>query len=727
MAASAPDPQQAPQAPQTDKGKGKQLEYAKVVPVPNVHLLTVEYPGIIADAPPILHPGEYSPLDKALSTFHPSSLPPHTSSPHSGLQYLANIHRHDLKVVECRLGSFASPPHASSSTTSTTSTSTNADIHDMYRSPLIGQAVNTQNLVIRVNKRVWKKKRRKKPDDHGVIDESQPTEYTGDVRKEYTIQVVGVADKTLRFRSMADFAFKPDLTPGRAQAQAPAPAPADADAMHVDTEASSPSQSELALDPVIQLHSALARMDLQALKRWQAPEQLEDYEVLVDDGKGAKTKRSNLRMLPPAFFSRADVPFSYNMQQTPYSELRTVPRPPHMAKPLDPARTLTTSAATDTHMQRFVNRVRLTNIAPQPFRLGKDADVPTQPSVEVLRIENRCDPRVLSRLREILERRPIWSRLAFKSQLTPKEIYELEGTNAKVYFALVGYSMVGGPWRDTIVRFGYDTRTQVESRVYQRIFLRSKRDWIGAGDTDAAVPAPAAAAAAGGGGGEAGHDVATESGGAGTGHMHLRKSYPTSRRPTVPVPVPDESSTSPADLAEVRGTQLAQSHRNVHKFDGRTLNRSIGNFQLCDIEDDMIRPYIVRTNEDPDHEGLGITWLRDVCDDETGWYTRRALDLIRQLVAARFKSLMDKGTPLGHEAVQDIVRRTKAKWAEEDADDPIPAPAPAPAPARAAEMIDPRLLDDTRRTKSVPIQAWNEQVHRSLHDQEEQEETADVG
>ncbi len=50
---------------------------------------------------------------------------------------------------------------------------------------------------------------------------------------------------------------------------------------------------------------------------------------------------------------------------------------------------------------------------------------------------------MLERLKELLRERPMWSRVALKNQLRA-EVRELNGNNEKVFYALVGYSMVGG-------------------------------------------------------------------------------------------------------------------------------------------------------------------------------------------------------------------------------------------------------------------------------------------
>ncbi|TKY85674.1 hypothetical protein EX895_005214 [Sporisorium graminicola] len=650
----------------SDKGKARAIDpvstlnndhpaipLVKPQPIPSTSLLNVEYPGILVDDAVLSSSTSSSSLDRALSTLHPSALPPLTSSPLEGLNFLSRIPNEGLRVVECRLGSF---PSSVPSEGEVQSGLDRNSIDQVYKAPLIGEVVPTHNIVVRIVKRTWRQKKRKRlssgspaqgadssdrpdvmaldpalfaegvdaghdnsqlqqPNGHEEHDDKR-SRYTGRVKKEYCIEVLGMATNTVRFRSMADFAFQPEVS-----------------------TASAGTDTIQELDPVMALHKALATMDLKAFQNFRIPEQLEDYQLPDPAGSAPK---SNLHMVPPAFFSRMDVPFNYNYQQTPYSELRTVPAPPHISRKSSVtfAHALRRDNLPAGQMQRFVNRVRLSNITPQPFRVGRDAKVPTRPLLDVIRIEHRCDPKIVARLRELLVERPMWSRVALKNQLTEGELKELTGSNEKVYYALVGYSMVGGPWRDTIVRFGYDVRKDHSSRIYQRIFLRGTPALREPSRT--AQLSPAAAAPVDGEGEE--DDEADEASAA--------------RSSLVPLPTSERS-------------------QNTHLFDGTTLHRHVGNFQLCDIEDPLIKPYIWRSNDAdlplldagsdlPILPPMGTQWLRSTWDAETGWYTKRALELIRALLAARFKALSDTGTPLESDAVDAIVSRIRQKWREED-------------------------------------------------------------
>jgi general transcription factor 3C polypeptide 5 (transcription factor C subunit 1) len=46
--------------------------------------------------------------------------------------------------------------------------------------------------------------------------------------------------------------------------------------------------------------------------------------------------------------------------------------------------------------------------------------------------------------------------------------------NSKILLSLVSYIFSDGPWRDTLVAFGYDPRKHPESRIYQRMYFRNQ-------------------------------------------------------------------------------------------------------------------------------------------------------------------------------------------------------------------------------------------------------------
>ena len=91
--------------------------------------------------------------------------------------------------------------------------------------------------------------------------------------------------------------------------------------------------------------------------------------------------------------------------------------------------------------------------------------VPAAPAIE-LPAESSLEPQVrtaVSRLRKVMESRPIGTRRAFTNLLGTSE------GALKYAWQYVGYMFRSGPWREAVVRFGVDPRTDPRYRVYQTI------------------------------------------------------------------------------------------------------------------------------------------------------------------------------------------------------------------------------------------------------------------
>ena len=71
-------------------------------------------------------------------------------------------------------------------------------------------------------------------------------------------------------------------------------------------------------------------------------------------------------------------------------------------------------------------------------------------------------------LRTIFARRPIWTRRGLANQLPPNAPLFL----AKYAVAYVAYAMRSGPWRDTYIRLGVDPRSDRSYRKYQTLMLQ---------------------------------------------------------------------------------------------------------------------------------------------------------------------------------------------------------------------------------------------------------------
>ncbi|KAG9099694.1 tau 95 subunit of transcription factor TFIIIC [Ceratobasidium sp. 370] len=89
--------------------------------------------------------------------------------------------------------------------------------------------------------------------------------------------------------------------------------------------------------------------------------------------------------------------------------------------------------------------------------------VPTEPPKHILDAKPQAKPHLLTKLRELFEQRPVWSRIALVNQFPALEGREIH--NTKVHIALVSYTFSDGAWRDTLLRLGYDPRKDPQARL----------------------------------------------------------------------------------------------------------------------------------------------------------------------------------------------------------------------------------------------------------------------
>ncbi|KAL9032783.1 MAG: hypothetical protein Q9214_007815 [Letrouitia sp. 1 TL-2023] len=101
-----------------------------------------------------------------------------------------------------------------------------------------------------------------------------------------------------------------------------------------------------------------------------------------------------------------------------------------------------------------------------PIPTSAPTDVP--PETELAALERAF----ISVVREVLTERPVWSRRALQNQIPPNLWNAVGPSVAKHLWQYSGYIFASGPWRDTIVRLGYDPRADPEARWYQSLVFQ---------------------------------------------------------------------------------------------------------------------------------------------------------------------------------------------------------------------------------------------------------------
>lgn len=79
--------------------------------------------------------------------------------------------------------------------------------------------------------------------------------------------------------------------------------------------------------------------------------------------------------------------------------------------------------------------------------------------------------RLVESAKQLLEERPIWTRRALHNSVSIED-WNIVGVNsAKYLYQYVGYMFGSGPWRDAVVKFGVDPRSDPSFRIYQTMMF----------------------------------------------------------------------------------------------------------------------------------------------------------------------------------------------------------------------------------------------------------------
>ncbi|KAG9080001.1 tau 95 subunit of transcription factor TFIIIC [Ceratobasidium sp. UAMH 11750] len=230
----------------------------------------------------------------------------------------------------------------------------------------------------------------------------------------------------------------------------------------------------------------------------------------------AAVPRSRLGLIPPPLFSRQGIAQHYNLKQSPMSVIHST---------VDPT--------TGEETRRYIHKHRIKGSMAPAAVLWENETVPAEPPKHILDAKSQAKPHLLTKLRELFEQRPVWSRIALENQFPALEAREIH--NMKVHIALVAYTFSDGAWRDTLLRLRYDPRKDPQARFYQRVYFRN------------------------------------------TANEDARRKSLVERR----------AGGDNAAEAEMPGND-----RESHIFDGKTLHAGAASFQLCDITDSLLVPLI---------------------------------------------------------------------------------------------------------------------------------------
>ena len=217
--------------------------------------------------------------------------------------------------------------------------------------------------------------------------------------------------------------------------------------------------------------------------------------------------------------------------------------------------------------------------------------VPDQPSADcpdVTKLEKALQD-TISVIRDLFEQRPAWTRRALKNTL---KTYT-QRTQLRHAIPYVAYIFRSGPWRDAIVRFGYDPRQTADSRAYQTLMFKM-------------LPREP--------------DIARDAGG---GKRNI-------------LPRSEAFSSNSNSNTDDDQTHLFTGHSPLAR-DGKI-------WMLCDITDPQLSRVLFpeRYNNDVNLN----EFLRPTCDIYTdGWYDMATLAKIRTVMRAKIQSMLEDKEP----------------------------------------------------------------------------------
>uniref|UniRef100_A0A8C1LNL8 General transcription factor IIIC, polypeptide 5 n=1 Tax=Cyprinus carpio TaxID=7962 RepID=A0A8C1LNL8_CYPCA len=240
------------------------------------------------------------------------------------------------------------------------------------------------------------------------------------------------------------------------------------------------------------------------------------------------------------------------------------------------------------------------------------------------------DAKAEQQLRQLFEKRPIWSRNAVKANIN------IHPEKMKHLLPYVAYYMLTGPWRSLWVRFGYDPRKTAEAKIYQVLDFRIRYGMKhGFGVNEMPVKPKRSA---------------------------YHYSHPTTINRAVPQPasVSDITQESASSSGPKPATAKYLLKDSVYIFQEGMLPPYRQMFyQLCDLNVEKIKNII--------HKNDG---KEEVCDERDGWCVPHTADELRNIISGMIQQQVQANRPASSTKKPVRTRsKTVDSGEEEDEDD----------------------------------------------------------
>lgn len=299
----------------------------------------------------------------------------------------------------------------------------------------------------------------------------------------------------------------------------------------------------------------------------------------------------------PPFFTSQTLPFSYSYSQNPF--VREV-------------------VSGHDGAVRLINSTAANTVA--GYLLAFDElPVPTAPPPGLAPIVGRRRLGILEAMRQALVERPVWTRRALVNHMAAKMNLPFTENRLKQYFVHCCYQFKGGPWRDSLVRYGTDPRSDPSFRQYQTLLFKLHRHverkegyyWHSLVDAEeGAEELPA--------------DGEQQEEG-------VRKGW------HVTTPLTTDTAPPAGAVTQGDGVPITQ-RRDTHIFDGRNYCDDGKIWQVCDLHDPILRKLLADAPPRPTCERLGSGWYH-----QGTWAQARAIMKIR-LLSIRFGRILDEAS-----------------------------------------------------------------------------------
>ncbi|CAK7265304.1 tau 95 subunit of transcription factor TFIIIC [Sporothrix epigloea] len=302
----------------------------------------------------------------------------------------------------------------------------------------------------------------------------------------------------------------------------------------------------------------------------------------------------NVDLPPPPFFTTTALPFPYFYSQNPFVK--------EVVSSHDGA-------------VRLVNSTAASPIVGYQLAFD-DEPVPTGPPAALDPITGRRRVAILDAMRQAVEERPIWTRRGLVNRMVAATGLPLTENRLKPYFAHVCYQFKGGPWRDTLVRYGIDPRTDPACRQYQTMQFklhkfedRRTAFWHTVEEDPDAVP-------------QATTTTTVEEG------ARLGKHIATPLESA-------EAAAAGGGAASAPAAPSLHHRRDTHVFDGRSYCDDGKVWQVCDLHDAVLSKLLSEAPVRPECERMGAGWYH-----QGSWAKARAI-MKTKLLAIRFGRFVD--------------------------------------------------------------------------------------